>query len=315
MRALRRADSRSLAQAREAVSQLASMARLGVQPDTQAATALIYACARNGNMEMAQAAFEELFGARPDLGSDPVVRLGWQGCRGSGRARRAQGVAARRRGQWQLCNAAVRAGGRLAKHRPHSRSALGGAARAACWPWRRRQQLAHERCRTQARGVVTLLCAACSSCPRRRAGRQTWAPRRGPADAGRRDVQRAGARLRRVRAGAVVGHQRAAVADGAQVRPAAVHKCAPARARACRPRACPARQTRVRGFTGPPSAGRCDRRSGSAAGPPVPVSQVSARSCRWQTAPPPAACCRARTMVRRPHVFVLPACAACAWHP
>ena len=50
-------------QAREAVSQLASMARLGVQPDTQAATALIYACARNGNMEMAQAAFEELFGA------------------------------------------------------------------------------------------------------------------------------------------------------------------------------------------------------------------------------------------------------------
>lgn len=39
------------------------MARLGVQPDTQAATALIYACARNGNMEMAQAAFEELFGA------------------------------------------------------------------------------------------------------------------------------------------------------------------------------------------------------------------------------------------------------------
>lgn len=53
-----------LAQAREAVSQLASMARLGVQPDTQAATALIYACTRNGNMEMAQAAFEELFGAR-----------------------------------------------------------------------------------------------------------------------------------------------------------------------------------------------------------------------------------------------------------
>lgn len=65
-------------------------------------------------------------------------------------------------------------------------------------------------------------------------------------------------------------------------------------------------QTRVRGFTGPPSAGRCDRRSGSAADPPVPVSRVSARSGRWQTAPAPAACCRARTMVRRPHVFVLP---------
>lgn len=48
---------------REAVLQLAEMAKLGVQPDTQAATALIDACARNGNMDMAQSVFDELFGA------------------------------------------------------------------------------------------------------------------------------------------------------------------------------------------------------------------------------------------------------------
>lgn len=47
---------------KEAVSQLAEMARLGVQPDTQAATALIDACVRNRKMEMAQRVFEELFG-------------------------------------------------------------------------------------------------------------------------------------------------------------------------------------------------------------------------------------------------------------
>jgi len=47
---------------KEAVSQLAEMARLGVQPDTQAATALIDACVRNKKMDMAQSVFEELFG-------------------------------------------------------------------------------------------------------------------------------------------------------------------------------------------------------------------------------------------------------------
>lgn len=47
---------------KEAVTQLAEMARLGVQPDTQAATALIDACVRNRKMEMAQGVFEELFG-------------------------------------------------------------------------------------------------------------------------------------------------------------------------------------------------------------------------------------------------------------
>lgn len=51
--------------AREAVQQLAEMARLGVQPDSMLGTALVDACARSGHMQMAQAAFEELFGVSP----------------------------------------------------------------------------------------------------------------------------------------------------------------------------------------------------------------------------------------------------------
>ena len=39
---------------REAVAELANMARLGIQPDTLAATALVDACARNGKMDMAR---------------------------------------------------------------------------------------------------------------------------------------------------------------------------------------------------------------------------------------------------------------------
>ncbi|KAL4458576.1 hypothetical protein ABPG75_013441 [Micractinium tetrahymenae] len=46
---------------REAVAELANMAKLGIQPDTLAATALLDACARNGKMEMARSVFEELF--------------------------------------------------------------------------------------------------------------------------------------------------------------------------------------------------------------------------------------------------------------
>lgn len=45
------------------MQQLAEMARLGVQPDSMLGTALVDACARSGHMQMAQAAFEELFGA------------------------------------------------------------------------------------------------------------------------------------------------------------------------------------------------------------------------------------------------------------
>lgn len=39
---------------REAVAELASVAKLGIQPDTLAATALLDACARNGKMDMAR---------------------------------------------------------------------------------------------------------------------------------------------------------------------------------------------------------------------------------------------------------------------
>ena len=45
------------------MEQLAEMSRLGVQPDSMLGTALVDACARSGQMQMAQAAFEELFGA------------------------------------------------------------------------------------------------------------------------------------------------------------------------------------------------------------------------------------------------------------
>ena len=59
---------------REAVAELAAMARLGVQPDTLAATALVDACARNGRMDMARSVFDELFGGL--LAPDEVSR-GW----------------------------------------------------------------------------------------------------------------------------------------------------------------------------------------------------------------------------------------------
>lgn len=55
-----------LGRAKEAVQELAQMARLGVQPDTQAATALLDACVRAGKLDMALSVFEELFGAMPD---------------------------------------------------------------------------------------------------------------------------------------------------------------------------------------------------------------------------------------------------------
>ena len=48
--------------ARDAVGELAQMARLGVQPDTQAGSALLHACVRNGQLDLAQTVFEELFG-------------------------------------------------------------------------------------------------------------------------------------------------------------------------------------------------------------------------------------------------------------
>jgi len=47
--------------AREAVGELAAMARLGVQPDTQSATALLDACMRSKKIEIAESVFDELF--------------------------------------------------------------------------------------------------------------------------------------------------------------------------------------------------------------------------------------------------------------
>lgn len=50
---------------KEAVAQLRVLAEAKLQPDRQAATALVDACARNGAMVMAQKAFDELFGTPP----------------------------------------------------------------------------------------------------------------------------------------------------------------------------------------------------------------------------------------------------------
>ncbi|GMH40277.1 hypothetical protein BSKO_08181 [Bryopsis sp. KO-2023] len=45
-----------------AVGELAQFARLGFQPDAQAASALLDACVKNKKMEMAEAVFQDLFG-------------------------------------------------------------------------------------------------------------------------------------------------------------------------------------------------------------------------------------------------------------
>ena len=50
-------------QAREAVQQLAEMARLVFQTDSMLGTALVDSCVRRVHIQMAPAAFEELFGA------------------------------------------------------------------------------------------------------------------------------------------------------------------------------------------------------------------------------------------------------------
>lgn len=47
---------------KDAIKELANMARLGVEPDTLSATALIDACVRSNKMDMAESVFEELFG-------------------------------------------------------------------------------------------------------------------------------------------------------------------------------------------------------------------------------------------------------------
>eukprot|EP00873_Tetraselmis_striata_P039787 jgi/Tetstr1/460051/TSEL_005371.t1 len=63
----------------DAVRELAEMARMGVQPDAIAATALVHACARNGKLDMAQSVFDELFGEMitPDAVSFVVLIRGY----------------------------------------------------------------------------------------------------------------------------------------------------------------------------------------------------------------------------------------------
>jgi pentatricopeptide repeat protein len=47
---------------KDAIKELTNMARMGVEPDTLSATALIDACVRSNKLEMAESVFEELFG-------------------------------------------------------------------------------------------------------------------------------------------------------------------------------------------------------------------------------------------------------------
>ena len=58
--------------AKEAVAELASMAELGVQPDAQAATALLDACVRSRKIDTMESVYEELFGRPAALGGAPA---------------------------------------------------------------------------------------------------------------------------------------------------------------------------------------------------------------------------------------------------
>jgi len=66
---------------KEATLQLAEMARLGVQPDSISATALVHACASNNKMDMALSVFDELFGEllQPDDVAFSVLVRGFGG--------------------------------------------------------------------------------------------------------------------------------------------------------------------------------------------------------------------------------------------
>jgi hypothetical protein len=48
---------------KQAINELTNLAKMGIQPDTMAATALVSACVANHNMDMAFNVFDELFGA------------------------------------------------------------------------------------------------------------------------------------------------------------------------------------------------------------------------------------------------------------
>ena len=48
---------------KQAINELTNLAKMGIQPNTIAATALVSACTTNRHMEMALSVFDELFGA------------------------------------------------------------------------------------------------------------------------------------------------------------------------------------------------------------------------------------------------------------
>ncbi|KAG2430766.1 hypothetical protein HYH02_013605 [Chlamydomonas schloesseri] len=62
---------------KDAISALAGLANLGIQPDTRAATALVQACTRD--MELAQSIFDEMFGEflQPDEVTFAVLLRGY----------------------------------------------------------------------------------------------------------------------------------------------------------------------------------------------------------------------------------------------
>jgi len=65
---------------KDAIKELASLSKLGIQPDTQAATALVAAAAQSNNMTIAQNVFDELFGSeflQPDEVTFAVLLRGY----------------------------------------------------------------------------------------------------------------------------------------------------------------------------------------------------------------------------------------------
>ena len=61
---------------KQAINELTNLAKMGIQPDTISATALVSACVANRNMDMAMNVFDELFGAL--LPAPPAPRTPWR---------------------------------------------------------------------------------------------------------------------------------------------------------------------------------------------------------------------------------------------
>jgi hypothetical protein len=84
---------------KEAIKELASLAQLGIEPDTQAATALVAAAVQSRNMSLAHDLFQELFGewgscwptAGISICDNQLKDRGVKGRGGSGAAAKASG--------------------------------------------------------------------------------------------------------------------------------------------------------------------------------------------------------------------------------